>query len=74
MSSYYNIELSYSCELISKLESNVNTRLGTDHHQLIMLPFSKDCSNTFLGRSLIYAAPCEWNKFNEHITTSNFDC
>ena len=51
-----------------------NTRLGTDHHQLIMPPISKDCSNTFLERSFIYAAPCEWNKLSEHIGTSNFDC
>ena len=49
-------------ELVNKKESNVNTRLGTDHHQLIMPPISKDCSNTFLERSFIYAAPCEWNK------------
>ena len=55
-------------------KSHVNTRLGTDHHQLIMPPISKDCSNTFLERSFIYAAPCEWNKLSEHIRTSNFDC
>ena len=64
----------YLCELINKKESHVNTRLGTDHHQLIMPPISKDCSNTFLERSFIYAAPCEWNKLSEHIRTSNFDC
>ena len=52
----------------------MNTRLGTDHHQLIMPRISKDCSNTFLERSFIYAAPCEWNKLSEHIRTSNFDC
>ena len=52
----------------------MNTRLGPDHHQLIMPPISKDCSNTFLERSFIYAAPCEWNKLSEHIRTSNFDC
>ena len=64
----------YLCELINKKVSHVNTRLGTDHHQLIMPPISKDCSNTFLERSFIYAAPCEWNKLSEHIRTSNFDC
>ena len=64
----------YLCELINKKESHVNTRLGSDHHQLIMPPISKDCSNTFLERSFIYAAPCEWNKLSEHIRTSNFDC
>ena len=33
----------------------------------------KDCSNTFLERSFIYAAPCEWNKLSECIRTSTFD-
>ena len=33
----------YLCELINKKESHVNTRLGTDHHQLIMPLISKDC-------------------------------
>ena len=59
----------YLCELI--LKSHVNTRLGTDHHQIIMPPISMDCSKTFLERSFIYAAPCEWNKLSEHIRTSN---
>ena len=62
----------YLCELINKKESHVNTRLGTDHHQLIMPPISRDCSNTFLERSFMCAAPCEWNKLSEHIRTSNF--
>ena len=60
---------SYLCELINKKESHVNTRLGTDYHQLIMPPISKNCSNTFLERSFIYAAPCEWNKLIECIRT-----
>ena len=72
--SYYNLAPPYLCELINKKDSHVNTRLGTDHHQLIMPPISKDCSNTFLEHSFIYAAPCEWNKLSEHIRTSNFDC
>ena len=29
--------------------------------------------NTFLERSFIYAAPCEWNKLSECIRTSTFD-
>ena len=66
--SYYNMAPLYLCELINK-KSHVNTRLGTDHHQLIMPPISKDCSNTFLWRSFIHAAPCEWNKSSEHIRT-----
>ena len=64
----------YICELINKKESNVNTRLVTDHHQFIMLSISKNCSNTFLERSSINAAPCEWNKLSEHIRPQNFDC
>ena len=71
--SYYNIAPTYLCELISRRESSVNTRLGSDQHQLIMPRISKDCSNTFLDRSFIYAAPCEWNKLSECIRTSSFD-
>ena len=52
----------------------MNTQLGTDHHQLIRPAISKDCSNTFLKRSFMYAAACEWNKLSEHMRTSNFDC
>ena len=48
----------------------MNTRLGTNHHQLLMPPISKDCSNPFLGRSFMYAAPCEWNKLSEYIRMS----
>ena len=73
--SYYNMAPPYLSELINKQkESHVNTRLGTDHRQLIMPPISKECSNTFLERSFVYAALCEWNKLSEHIRTSNFDC
>ena len=71
--SYNNIAPTYLCKLISRSESSVNTRLGADHHQLSMPPISKDCSNNFLERSFIYAAPCEWNKLNECIRTSTFD-
>ena len=71
--SYYIIASTYLYELVSWRESYVNTRLGADHHQLIMLLISKDCSNSFLERSFIYAAPCEWNKLSECIWTSNFD-
>ena len=41
--------------------------MGTDHHHLVMPPISKDCSNTIIEGSFIYAAPCEWNKLSEHI-------
>ena len=56
---------SYLCELYY-------TRPGTDHHQHIIPPIIKDCSNTFLELSLMYAAPCEWNKLSEHIRTLHF--
>ena len=76
--SYYNIAPTYLCEIISMRESSVNKYKsevsgGYGHHLLIMPPISKDCSNTFLGRSFIYAAPCEWNKLSECIRTSTFD-
>ena len=71
--SYYNNAPTYLCELISRRESSVNMRLGSDQHQLIMPPISKDCSSTFLERSFIYAAPCEWDKLSECIRTSTFD-
>ena len=74
MISYHNIARTYLFELISRRESSVNTRLGADHHQLIMPPISKVCSNTFLERSFIYAAPCEWNKLSECTRMSNFEC
>ena len=70
--SYYNIAPSYESAYISRKESSVNTRLGTEKHQLMMPPIRKDCFNIFLRRSFIHAAPCEWNKFSEHIRTSNF--
>ena len=67
--SYYNIAPTYLCELISRRESSVNTLLGADHHQLIMPSISKDCSNSFLEHSFIYAALCKWNKLSECIRT-----
>ena len=62
--SYYNIAPTCLCELISRRESSVNPGLGSDQYQLIMPPISKDCSNTFLERSFIYAAPCVWKKLS----------
>ena len=61
----------YLCELINKKESHIITRLGTDHHQLIMPPISKNCSNTFIERSFTYDVPCEWNTLSECTRTSN---
>ena len=47
----------------------MNIRMEPDHHQLIMPPISKNGSNTFLERSIMYTAQCEWNKLSEHIRT-----
>ena len=71
--SYYNMAPPYLCELINKKRKSCEYSFGTDHHQLIIPPISKDCSNTFLEH-LFIAALCEWNKLSEHIWTSNFDC
>ena len=46
--SYYNIAPTYLCELISRRESSVNTRLGADHHQL-MPPIVKIVQTLFLS-------------------------
>ena len=51
--SYYNIAPTYLCELINRREISANTWLGSEQHQLIMPPISKDCSNNFLDRSFM---------------------
>ena len=68
--SYYNNAPTYLWEIISREKRLFEYSVDTDD-QLIMPPISKDCSNTFLERSFIYAAPCEWNKLSDHIRTSN---
>ena len=60
--SHYNIAPPYLCELINKKESHVIFRLETDYNQIIMPQISKECPNTFIGRSFIHAAPSKWNK------------
>ena len=73
--SYYNMTPPYLCELMNKKESHVNTRLGTDHHQLnFAAHYCMDCSTTFPEHSYFYAAPCEWSKLSEHIRTLNLYC
>ena len=67
--SYYNMAQPYLCELINKKESHVNTRLGTDHNQLIQLV--RIVLTLFLSVHsfmLLHA-----NKLSEHNRTSNFD-
>ena len=46
----------------------MNTRLGADHHRLIMPLIIKDCLKIFLG-----VHSCKWNKLSEYIRMSNFD-
>ena len=72
--SYYNMASPYLGELINKKRKSREYSHGTDNHQHILPPISKDCTNTFLERSFIYAATCEWNKLSECFRTSNFDC
>ena len=47
--------------MTSKRESHVNTQMGTDHHQRIIPPISKDCSNILLERSNNMEADCNNN-------------
>ena len=64
--SYYNMAPLYLCELINKKESHVNTRLGTDHTQLIM-PLTLSLSvHSFI---MLHANGTNW--VNIIICTSN---
>ena len=56
---------------LTKKESHVNTRLGTDHDQLIMPPISMDCNVVTLFFSvhsllLLHANGTNWVNISEH--------
>ena len=68
----YNMAPPYLCELINKKRKSREYSLGNWSSSVYYI--SKDCSNTFLERSFIYTAPCEWKKLSEHIRTENVDC
>ena len=46
---YNNIAPTYLYELISRGKSYVNSRLGADHHQLIMPPIRRIVQTLFLS-------------------------
>ena len=62
---FYGNAPSYLCSLVVKKESVVSTRSSQDRYLLCRPPISKDCSNTFLERSFLYAAPHEWNNLEK---------
>ena len=59
--------------LIRKKDYGKNTRSSTDHYLLCTPPLSKDCANTFLERSFLLSAPCEWNSLDESIRKSDIN-
>ena len=63
----------YLCSLVVKRESVVSTRSSQDGYLLCKPPISKDCSNTFLERSFLYAAPHEWNSLEKGVRISEFN-
>ena len=64
----------YLRELVKKKNKSANARLADDSLLLVVPPISKGSSNTFFGRSFIYAAPTEWNKLDGRIRKFfNFD-
>ena len=58
----------YLCLLVVKKESVVSTRSSQDGYLLCKLPTSRDCSNTFLEHSFLYAAPHEWNSLEREVS------
>ena len=69
---YANAPIRTLCSLVVKRESVVSTRSSQDGYFLCKPPISKDCSNTFLERSFLYAAP-EWNSFKRGVRASEFN-
>ena len=63
----------YLCSLVVKRESVVSTRSSQDGYLLCKPPISRDCSNTFLERSFLYAAPHEWNSLEKSVRISEFN-
>ena len=63
----------YLCSLVVKRESVVSTRSSQDGYLLCKPPISRDCSNTFLERSFLYAAPHEWNSLEKGVRISEFN-
>ena len=70
---FYGNAPPYLCSLVVKKESVVSTRSSQDRYLLCRLPISQDCSNTFLERSFLYAAPHEWNNLEKGVRVSEFN-
>ena len=45
--------------------SSTNTRSANDDLLLVIPPLSRNCSNTYFERFLIFAAPTEWNRLDK---------
>ena len=58
-----------SCEK----KSVVYTRSSQDRYLLCRPPISKDCCNTFLESSFLYAALNEWNNLEKGVRVSEFN-
>ena len=71
--SFYETAPQYLSALVTKKNDVKNTRSSTDHYLLCTPPLSKDCSNTFLERSILFSAPREWNSLDESIRKSDFN-
>ena len=70
---FYGNAPPYLCSLVVKKESVVSTRSSQDRNLLCRPPISKDCCNTFLERSFLYAAPHEWNNLEKGVRVSEFN-
>ena len=71
---FYGNAPPYLCSLVVKKESVVSTRSSQDRYLLCRPPISKDCSNTFLERSFLYAAPHEWNNLEKRCESVRIQC
>ena len=67
--SCHSIAPSYLCELINKKRKSYEYSFG--NHLLLCRQLVRIVRTLFLN---VHAASCEWNKYSEHIRTSNFDC
>ena len=59
-----------NCLLVVERECVVSTRSSQDRYLLCKPQISSSCSNTFLGRSFLYAAPHEWNRLEKDFRVS----
>ena len=60
------------CVLLCSIETII-VSLCANKDIIIIIIISKDCSNTFLERSFLYAAPHEWNNLEKGVRVSEFN-